>query len=318
MSAIDECKQEKNSVLNTHNETRGFQVERGRAVDSPLGQLDPSRITHMVVDQAGLGASAEHCSSSGFIAGPPQQHWTCSSPAAAPIMSTLSRVMDGCGQMQPRMGTPTNAMHMQQGTISSPSIGSAPMTPQHMVQHQQQAMVQGQQTPTGQFDQTGRFAQHQQGYLQGVPESPGSVQQQKVMNGSGGQPDNSSGMVHTRQQMMIGQQQQIINLQQQQQMMSQQQPIIGQQMMVPQQMTMMDASSQQYYAQQNPQAQWTQQQQMQQTQFVRQPQMIGPQVGQRVMVQRVLYPSGPGILLRNNRLNFPNNFRRHAKWLAEI
>ncbi|ETN83230.1 hypothetical protein NECAME_17536, partial [Necator americanus] len=220
-------------------------------------------------------------------------------------------VMDGCGQMQPRMGTPTNAMHMQQGTISSPSIGSAPMTPQHMVQHQQQAMVQGQQTPTGQFDQTGRFAQHQQGYLQGVPESPGSVQQQKVMNGSGGQPDNSSGMVHTRQQMMIGQQQQIINLQQQQQMMSQQQPIIGQQvrfrgkykirhpiqkelqMMVPQQMTMMDASSQQYYAQQNPQAQWTQQQQMQQTQFVRQPQMIGPQVGQRVMVQRVPYPSGP-------------------------
>ncbi|ETN68690.1 hypothetical protein NECAME_15695 [Necator americanus] len=240
--------------------------------------------------------------------------------------------MDGCGQMQ-RMGTPTNAMHMQQGTISSPSIGSAPMTPQHMVQQQQQAMVQGQQTPTGQFDHSGGFTQQQQGYPHGVPESTGIMQQQKIMNAPGVQADNSSGVVYTRPQMMIGQQQQMVSLQQQQQqMMGQQQPIIGQQgvprgfplaflflillrhsisipskceicyliwkelkVMLPHQMGMMGASPQ-YYAQQNPQAQWTQQQQhMQQGHFVRQPQMVGATVGQRVMVQRVPYPPGTGI-----------------------
>ncbi|KAK6749879.1 hypothetical protein RB195_002097 [Necator americanus] len=282
MSANNECSQH-SSVVNSHDDPRGFPVERARAVDSPLGQLDPSRITHMVVDQVGLNTSGERCSDSSFVVpGPPQQHWTCSSPAPSPIMPSPSRAMDGCGQMQ-RMGTPTNAMHMQQGTISSPSIGSAPMTPQHMVQQQQQAMVQGQQTPTGQFDHNGGFTQQQQGYPHGVPESTGV------------QADNSSGVVYTRPQMMIGQQQQMVSLQQQQQqMMGQQQPIIGQQVMLPHQMGMMGASPQ-YYAQQNPQAQWTQQQQhMQQGHFVRQPQMAGATVGQRVMVQRVPYPPGTG------------------------
>ncbi|VDM67444.1 unnamed protein product [Strongylus vulgaris] len=62
--------------------------------------------------------------------------------------------------------------------------------------------------------------------------------------------------------------------------------------MTQQQMGMMAGNPQQYYAQQ-PQAQWTQQQQMQ---FMRQQQMVGAAPGQRVMVQRVPYPPGTGML----------------------
>ncbi|KAK6024157.1 hypothetical protein OSTOST_10038 [Ostertagia ostertagi] len=48
--------------------------ERNRAVDSPLGHLDPSRITHMVVDQVGLGGPAVHPDNDGFVVpGPPYQ-----------------------------------------------------------------------------------------------------------------------------------------------------------------------------------------------------------------------------------------------------
>ncbi|KAK6047673.1 hypothetical protein COOONC_14821 [Cooperia oncophora] len=53
------------------------QAERNRSVDSPLGHLDPSRITHMVVDQVGLGGPAVHPDSDGFVVpGPPYQSWT--------------------------------------------------------------------------------------------------------------------------------------------------------------------------------------------------------------------------------------------------
>ncbi|KAK6019208.1 hypothetical protein OSTOST_15164 [Ostertagia ostertagi] len=116
--------------------------------------------------------------------------------------------MDGCGQMQPRMGTPTNVMHIQQGTIGSPSVCSAPMTPQQMAQQQQQqGMMQGQATSAGQFDQSGGFTPQQlqmpQGYPQGVPESPGAIQmqQQMMVTGASGQGDGSPGMYVRQQQM---------------------------------------------------------------------------------------------------------------------
>ncbi|EYC31101.1 hypothetical protein Y032_0004g1960 [Ancylostoma ceylanicum] len=299
MSSNDGGSRDCESIGNSGDEMRGFQMEQGRAVDSPLGQLDPSRITHMVVDQVGFGGPGVQPDNDRFVVpGPPHQQWIRSSPAASPsVMASPSKAMDGCGQMQPRMGTPTNVMHMQQGTIGSPSVGSAPMTPQQMMQ--QQGLMQGQQTPTGQYDQSGGFPQQQQqmpqGYPQGISESPGAMhmQQQQMMGAAGGQGDGSPG-IYARQQQMMGQQQQ----QQQQQMLSQQQQqqqMMGQQMMVQQQMGMMGGNPQQYYAQQNPQAQWTQQQQqMQQAHFVRQPQVIGGAPGQRVMIQRVPYPPGTG------------------------
>ncbi|KHJ84383.1 hypothetical protein OESDEN_15905, partial [Oesophagostomum dentatum] len=59
--------------------------EQGRTVDSPLGQLDPSRITHMVVDQVGFGGSTVQSSDGRFVVpGPPHQQWIRSSPAASP------------------------------------------------------------------------------------------------------------------------------------------------------------------------------------------------------------------------------------------
>ncbi|KAK5968787.1 hypothetical protein GCK32_009421 [Trichostrongylus colubriformis] len=201
--------------------------------------------------------------------------------------------MDGYGQ--PRMGTPTNLMHMQQGTIGSPTISSAPMTPQQMVQQQQAGMIQGQPTPTGQFDQSGGFNPQQQqmsqGYSQVVPESPGAahVQQQMIIGGSVGQGDGSPGVYSRQQQQVMGQQQQQQQMiSQQQQMLGQQQPMMGHQMMVPPQMGMVGGNPQQYY-QQNPQSQWAQQQQ--QAHFVRQP-LMGTTPAQRVMVQRVPYPPG--------------------------
>ncbi|KAK5978362.1 hypothetical protein GCK32_013376, partial [Trichostrongylus colubriformis] len=276
------------------------QMERNRAVDSPLGHLDPSRITHMVVDQVFPGGSAVHSDSDGFVVpDPPHQPWPRSSPVASPsVMSSPSRAMDGG---QSRMGTPTNLMHMQQGAIGSPAICSAPMTPQQMVQQQQSGMIQGQPTPTGQFDQSGGFNPQQQqmpqGYSQVVPESPSAVhmQQQMVAAGVAGQGDGSPGMYARQQQQMMGQQQTMNQQQmQQQQMLGQQQSMMGHQMMVSQQMGMMSGNPQQYY-QQNPQAQWTQQQQqMQQAHFARQPQMLGATSAQRVMVQRVPYPPGTG------------------------
>ncbi|EPB69001.1 hypothetical protein ANCCEY_11910 [Ancylostoma ceylanicum] len=257
MSSNDGGSRDCESIGNSGDEMRGFQMEQGRAVDSPLGQLDPSRITHMVVDQVGFGGPGVQPDNDRFVVpGPPHQQWIRSSPAASPsVMASPSKAMDGCGQMQPRMGTPTNVMHMQQGTIGSPSVGSAPMTPQQMMQ--QQGLMQGQQTPTGQYDQSGGFPQQQQqmpqGYPQGISESPGAM--------------------HMQQQQMMG--------------------AAGAKMMVQQQMGMMGGNPQQYYAQQNPQAQWTQQQQqMQQAHFVRQPQVIGGAPGQRVMIQRVPYPPG--------------------------
>lgn len=43
-------------------------------MDSPLGHLDPSRITHMVVDQVGLGGPGVHPDNDGFVVpGPPYQ-----------------------------------------------------------------------------------------------------------------------------------------------------------------------------------------------------------------------------------------------------
>ncbi|KAK6022941.1 hypothetical protein OSTOST_11341, partial [Ostertagia ostertagi] len=221
--------------------------EQNRDMDSPLGHLDPSRITHMVVDRVGLAGSVVHPNNDRFLVpGPPQQQWPRSSPAASPsIMSPPSKVMDGCGQMQPRMGTPTN-MHVQQGTIGSPSVCSAPMTPQQ--QQQQQGIMQGQPTPTEHFDPSGGFSSQQQqiphGYPQGIAGSSGAVQiqQQMMVGGTGGQGD-SQGMYARQQQMMVQQQQQQMISQQQaqqQQMMSQQQPMMGQQMMVPQQMGIYD------------------------------------------------------------------------------
>ncbi|KAK5979556.1 hypothetical protein GCK32_015006 [Trichostrongylus colubriformis] len=206
------------------------QMEQNRAVDSPLGHLDPSKITHMVVDQVFPGGSAVHSGNDGFVVpGPPYQQWPRSSPVASPsVMSSPSKVMDGYGQ--PRMGTPTNLMHMQQGTIGSPTICNAPVTPQQMVQQQQAGMIQGQPTPTGQFDQSGGFNPQQmpQGYSQVVPESPGAVhaQQQMIIGGAVGQGDGSPGMYTRQQQQVVGQQQQ---QQQQQQMISQQQQMFGQQ-----------------------------------------------------------------------------------------
>ncbi|RCN44343.1 hypothetical protein ANCCAN_09687 [Ancylostoma caninum] len=186
MSSSDGGGRECESIGNTGDEVRGFQMEQGRAVDSPLGQLDPSRITHMVVDQVGFGGPAVQPDNNRFVVpGPPHQQWIRSSPAASPsVMASPSRAMDGCGQMQSRMGTPTNVMHIQQ-------VGSAPMTPQQMMQ--QQGLMQGQQTPTGQYDQTGAFPQQQQqmpqGYPQGISESPGAIhmQQQQMMGAAGGQ-----------------------------------------------------------------------------------------------------------------------------------
>ncbi|KAK5969002.1 hypothetical protein GCK32_013372, partial [Trichostrongylus colubriformis] len=175
--------------------------ERNRAVDSPLGHLDPSRITNMVVDQVFPTGSAVHPDNDGFVVpDPPHQQWPRSSPVASPsVMSSPSRAMDGG---QSRMGTPTNLMHMQQGAIGSPANCIAPMTPQQMVQQQQSGMIQGQPTPTGQFDQSKGFNPQQQqmsqGYSQVVPESPGALhmQQQMVAAGVAGQDDGIAANGH--------------------------------------------------------------------------------------------------------------------------
>ncbi|KAJ1352282.1 hypothetical protein KIN20_008581 [Parelaphostrongylus tenuis] len=186
-----------------------------------------------------------------------------------------------------------------ESSMESPSVCGGPMTPQQMIQHQQQqAVIQGQPTATGQYDQGGRFTpqqQTQQGYPQGISESPGAmhIQQQQIMSGTaGGQGDVSPEMYarqQQQQQQMMNQQQQ---QQQQQQLMGQQQAMMSQQMVVPQQMGMMGGNPQQYYTQQAPQPQWTsQQQQMQPAHFVRQPpQMMNGAPVQRVMIQRVPYP----------------------------
>lgn len=63
--------------------------------------------------------------------------------------------------------------------MGSPTVCGGPMTPQQMAAHQQQqqGMMQGQTTPTGQYDQGGGFTvqmqQMPQGYSQGISESPG-------------------------------------------------------------------------------------------------------------------------------------------------
>ncbi|RCN44344.1 transcriptional Coactivator p15, partial [Ancylostoma caninum] len=78
---------------NTGDEVGGFQMEQGRAVDSPLGQLDPSRITHMVVDQVGFGGPGVQPDNDRFVVpGPPHQQWIRSSPAASPsVMASPSK-----------------------------------------------------------------------------------------------------------------------------------------------------------------------------------------------------------------------------------
>ncbi|KAK6017506.1 hypothetical protein OSTOST_16972 [Ostertagia ostertagi] len=113
--------------------------------------------------------------------------------------------MDGCGQMQPRMGTPTNVMHIQQGTIESPSVCSAPMTPQQM--HTAAARHDARTSNISRtVDQSGGFTPQQlqmpQGYPQGVPESPGAIQmqQQMMVTGASGQGDGSPGMYVRQQQ----------------------------------------------------------------------------------------------------------------------
>ncbi|KAK5980738.1 hypothetical protein GCK32_011844 [Trichostrongylus colubriformis] len=70
------------------------QMEQNRAVDSPLGHLDPSKITHMVVDQVFPGGPAVHSGNDGFVVpGPPHQQWPRSSPVASPsVMSSPSKV----------------------------------------------------------------------------------------------------------------------------------------------------------------------------------------------------------------------------------
>ncbi|XGW31211.1 hypothetical protein V3C99_009849 [Haemonchus contortus] len=296
MSYNDGCNRNLEKVKEFGDDIRK-QTEQNRAMDSPLGHLDPSRFTHMVVDQVGLGGAAVQSDNDGFmVPGPPSQQRPRSSPVSSPsVMPSPSRGMDGCAQMQPRLGTPTNVMHMTPGAIGSPSIYNAPMTPQQMVQQQQQqqqqGMMQRQPTPTGQFDQNGGFTQQQQGYSQGIPESPGaSHMQQQILAGGQG---NGSPIMYARQpQQIIGQQQQQLSLQQQQ-MAGQQTTIVGQQVVVQPQMGMMVSNNQQYYQQQNQQAQWTQQQQqMQQPHFVRQPQMMGTVQTQRVIIQRVQYPPG--------------------------
>ncbi|KAJ1352279.1 hypothetical protein KIN20_008577 [Parelaphostrongylus tenuis] len=230
-----------------------------RVVDSPLGHLDPSRITHMVVDQVGLGGPVVHPDSDGFVVpGHPHQQWLRSSPTSSPSMNqSPSKVMDGCGgQMQSRNDTPTSSMmqmlQQHDGTMrvilmlivrrqislsycdggvasrsmESPSMCGGPMTPQQMVQ-QQQGVIHGQPTATGRYNEGGRFTpqqqqQMQQGYTQGISESPGAmhIQQQQIMSGSaGGQGDVSPEMYAMQQQ----QQQQMMNQQQQQQQHQQQQ-----------------------------------------------------------------------------------------------
>ncbi|VDO32900.1 unnamed protein product [Haemonchus placei] len=318
MSYNDGCNRNLEKVKEFGDDMRK-QTEQNRAMDSPLGHLDPSRFTHMVVDQVGLGGAAVHPDNDGFmVPGPPSQvlyfqQRPRSSPVSSPsVMSSPSRGMDGCAQMQPRLGTPTNVMHMTPGAIGSPSIYNAPMTPQQMVQQQQQqqGMMQRQPTPTGQFDQNGGFTQQQQvqqGYPQGISESPGATHmQQQILAGGQG---NGSPIMYARQpQQIIGQQQQQQNLQQQQ-MAGQQTTMkppakivlelpkylyeLGTLVVVQPQMGMMVSSNQQYYQQQNQQVQWTQQQQqMQQPHFVRQPQMMGAVQTQRVIIQRVPYPPG--------------------------
>ncbi|KJH45751.1 hypothetical protein DICVIV_08191 [Dictyocaulus viviparus] len=201
MSCNDECSHDTDNLGSCGDETRTHKGERPRTVDSPLGHLDPSRITHMVVDQVGLGGAGVTSDSDGFVVpGPPHQQWLRSSPIASPtIIQSPSRVMDGCGQMQSRIGTPTN-VHMQQGSVSSPSICGGQMTPQQMV-HQQQGLIQSHPTGTGLFDQSGIYTAQQQqlqsGFSQSVPESPGAmhIQQQIVMSENPGvQDDVSPGM----------------------------------------------------------------------------------------------------------------------------
>ncbi|RCN44338.1 hypothetical protein ANCCAN_09682 [Ancylostoma caninum] len=95
MSSSDGGGRECESGGNSGDEVRGFQMEQGRAVDSPLGQLDPSRITHMVVDQVGFGGSGVQPDIGRFVVpGPPHQQWIRSSPAASPsVMASPSKGM---------------------------------------------------------------------------------------------------------------------------------------------------------------------------------------------------------------------------------
>ncbi|RCN44345.1 hypothetical protein ANCCAN_09689 [Ancylostoma caninum] len=192
--------------------------------------------------------------------------------------------MDGCGQMQPRMGTPTNVMHIQQGTIGSPSVGSAPMTPQQMIQ--QQGLMQGQQTPTGQYDQAVGFPQQQQqqqmpqGYPQGISESPGALhmQQQQMMGSAGGQDDGSATDGHDGRNSSA---------------------VLCSTKSTS---TVDSAAATDLYLKMPGKAGlvallWKFLSNlclMQQAHFVRQPQVIGGAPGQRVMIQRVPYPPGTG------------------------
>ncbi|KIH55231.1 hypothetical protein ANCDUO_14616 [Ancylostoma duodenale] len=74
MSSNDGGSRDCESMGNSGDEMRGFQKEQGRAVDSPLGQLDPSRITHMVVDQVGFGGPGVQPDNDRFVVpGPPHQ-----------------------------------------------------------------------------------------------------------------------------------------------------------------------------------------------------------------------------------------------------
>ncbi|KAK6053061.1 hypothetical protein COOONC_09434 [Cooperia oncophora] len=92
MSSSGGCGEASENVTEAEEEMRR-QMEQKREMDSPLGPLDPSRITHMVVDQVGLaGPSVRPDNKAFMVPGPPCQQWPHASPVYSPsVMSSPSR-----------------------------------------------------------------------------------------------------------------------------------------------------------------------------------------------------------------------------------
>ncbi|CAI4227435.1 unnamed protein product [Auanema sp. JU1783] len=265
---------------------------------SPLGTLDPSHITNMVVDQAGLGLDHRP-----FATPIPPNH----RPYQDGILLSPRDGMDSQPPVN-QSGTPNSlhgASHMQHMQSGSPSLGQ-PVTPKQMMQ--QPPLTPGGQYPPDYQQQMHHPQQqhmHPQQQYQQIPQSPNHGIQAHLAQG--GVMGNESSPVYQRQMMqqqqmmqagpqhshmnpMMGGSQPIQYPQYAQQPQQQGQPP---QQPPPNQAPQAPPQGQTPQQAQQHQQQWAQQQQqhqMQQQHYQR-PQMLPQaQAGQRVMIQRVPYP----------------------------
>ncbi|PIO64727.1 hypothetical protein TELCIR_13632 [Teladorsagia circumcincta] len=168
MSSNDSRSRSFEEVMESEDDFRK-QTERNRAVDSPLGQLDPSRITHMVVDQVGLGGPAVRADNDGFVVpGPPYQMIV---PAQMGMMG--GNLQQYYQQQNPQTQWTQQQQQMQQGHfVRQPQMmGTAP---------QQRVMIQRVPYPPGTVYPTG---------MQGVPQQ--QQQPQGVVAQPAGRPSGA-------------------------------------------------------------------------------------------------------------------------------